>query len=136
AWGALRGLEREYRVTYRDSLTDSEKIVRGKWTGRINPGEPVYVSLEDGFAKRIGVTIGDKLTFNVQGAPLSTIVGSTRSVDWNRIQTNFLLIFPTGVLEDAPQFHVLLTKVPSNEVSANFQRTVVKTYPNISMVDL
>jgi putative ABC transport system permease protein len=132
----VRALEREYRVTYRDSLSDSEKILEGKWTGSVMPGKPVYVSLEDGFARRIGVTIGDKLTFNVQGAPLTAVVGSTRKVDWNRIQTNFLLIFPSGVLEEAPQFHVLLTRVASNEVSANFQRAIVKTYPNISMIDL
>lgn len=136
AWGAMRGLEREYRVTYRDSLSDSEEIVDGKWTGRAEPGKPVYVSLEDGYAKRIGVKIGDELTFNVQGAPLKALVGSTRKVDWNRIQTNFILIFPTGVLEDAPQFHVLLTQVPSNELSAKYQQAVVKTFPNISMIDL
>lgn len=134
--GALRGLEREYRVTYRDSLSDSEQITDGKWVGRAKPGGPVYVSLEEGFAKRIGVKIGDELKFNVQGAPVTTLVGSLRKVDWNRIQTNFLLIFPGGVLEEAPQFHVLLTRVPSNEVSAEFQRTVVRTFPNISMIDL
>ncbi|MHB1178362.1 MAG: ABC transporter permease [Daejeonella sp.] len=136
AGGILRGLEREYRVTYRDSLSDSEKIIGGKWTGNSVPGKPVYVSLEDGFARRIGVTVGDELTFNIQGAPLRALVGSIRKVDWNRIQTNFLLLFPAGVLEEAPKFHVLLTRVPSNEVSANFQRAVVKTYPNISMIDL
>ena len=133
---AKRALEREYRVTYRDSLSDSEKIVSGKWTGTAGSNQPVMVSLEDGFARRIDVKVGDKLTFNVQGAPLEAVVGSIRKVDWNRIQTNFLLIFPTGVLEDAPQFHVLLTQVPSNEVSANYQRAVVKAYPNISMIDL
>ncbi len=136
AWGAMRGLEREYRVTYRDSLSDSEKLVDGEWVGKAEPGKPVYVSLEDGYAKRIGVTIGDELMFNVQGAPLKAIVGSTRKVDWNRIQTNFILIFPTGVLEDAPQFHVLLTQVPSNEVSAQYQQAVVRNFPNISMIDL
>jgi len=136
AWGAMRGLEREYRVTYRDSLSDSEEIVDGKWIGRAEPGKPIYVSLEDGYAKRIGVKIGDELMFNVQGAPLKAIVGSTRKVDWNRIQTNFILIFPRGVLEDAPQFHVLLTQVPSNEISAKYQQAVVRTYPNISMIDL
>ncbi|MBM3400784.1 MAG: FtsX-like permease family protein [Bacteroidetes bacterium] len=136
ALGALRGLEREYRVTYRDSLSDSEGIVDGKWIGKAEPGKPVYVSLEDAYAKRIGVKIGDELTFNVQGAPLKALVGSTRKVDWNRIQTNFILIFPTGVLEDAPQFHVMLTQVSSNEMSAKYQQAVVKMFPNISMIDL
>jgi len=136
AWGAMRGLEREYRVTYRDSLSDSEEIIEGKWIGRAEPGKPVYVSIEDGYARRIGVKVGDELKFNVQGAPLKALVGSTRKVDWNRIQTNFILIFPAGVLEDAPQFHVLLTQVPSNEISAKYQQAVVRTFPNISMIDL
>lgn len=136
ALGAMRALEREYRVTYRDSLSDSEKLVDGEWIGKAEPGKPVYVSLEDGYAKRIGVEVGDELMFNVQGAPMKAIVGSTRKVDWNRIQTNFILIFPAGVLEDAPQFHVLLTQVPSNEVSAKYQQAVVRNFPNISMIDL
>lgn len=136
AWGAKRALDREYRVTYRDSLSDSEKIIDGKWSGTVSPNQIISISLEEGFARRIDVKIGDKLTFNVQGAPMETVVGSIRKVDWNRIQTNFLLIFPTGVLEDAPQFHVLLTRVPSNKISADFQRAVIKSYPNISMIDL
>ena len=136
ARSALRALNREYRVTYRDSLSDSEKITDGNWVGTAVVGKPVYISLEDGFAKRIGIKVGDKLDFNVQGAPVSTRVGSLRKVDWNRIQTNFLVIFPSGVLEDAPQFHVLLTRVPSNEASAGFQQAVVRAYPNISMIDL
>ena len=76
------------------------------------------------------------MVFNVQGTMLSTIVGSTREVDWNRVQTNFLVVFPTGVLEKAPQFHVLMTQVPSVEVSASFQQAVVRQFPNISIIDL
>lgn len=76
------------------------------------------------------------MTFNVQGTLMETIVGSYRKVDWNRVQTNFLIVFPTGVLEKAPQFHVLLTHVPDVTTSARFQQTLVKTYPNISVIDL
>ena len=53
-WGAMRALEREYRVTYRDSLSDSEELIDGKWIGKAEQGKPIYVSLEDGYAKRIG----------------------------------------------------------------------------------
>jgi putative ABC transport system permease protein len=52
------------------------------------------------------------------------------------VQTNFRVVFPTGVLEDAPQFHVLVTRVPSPEVSARFQQAIVKKYPNVSVIDL
>jgi putative ABC transport system permease protein len=132
---AMRALDREFRVTYRDSLSDSEEIIEGKWTGKLEAGKPIYVSIEDAYARRIGVKVGDELKFNVQGAPLKAIIGSTRKVDWNRIQTNFILIFPAGVLEAAPQFHVLLTQVPSDEVSAKYQQTIVRAFPNISILD-
>jgi putative ABC transport system permease protein len=127
---------REYRVTYRDSLTESEKITDGTWKGKANGSGIPEISMEQNFAKRSGVKLGDSLIFNVQGSLIQTIVGSFREVNWGGIQTNFLLVFPTGVLEDAPQFHVLLTKVPSQEVSAKFQQAVVKTYPNVSIIDL
>jgi putative ABC transport system permease protein len=129
--------EGELRVTYRDSLTDSEKIADGEWHPETVTGNnPVYISMEDGYARRIRVKIGDTIVFNVQGALVTTIIGSFRTVDWNRVQTNFRVVFPRGVLEDAPQFHVLITRVPSTEASAKFQREVVKAYPNVSIIDL
>jgi putative ABC transport system permease protein len=82
------------------------------------------------------VKIGDRIRFNVQGMPLYTIVGSLRKVDWGRVQPNFRVVFPRGVLETAPQFYVLITHVPGSEASARFQQAVVRRYPNISIIDL
>lgn len=92
--------------------------------------------MEDRYAKRIHVSLGDHIIFNVQGTLIPTVVGSFRQVNWQRVQTNFRVVFPTGVLEEAPQFHVLVTRVPSPEVSARFQQAVVKKYPNVSIIDL
>jgi putative ABC transport system permease protein len=127
----------EYRVTYRDSLIDSEKLTAGKWTGEVkSPADTVYVSVDEGFARRLGINIGDKLLFNVQGTLIPVVVGSFRQVEWNRVQTNFRVVFPKGVLEEAPQFYVLMTRLPSEQVSARFQQAVVKQFPNVSVIDL
>lgn len=126
---------REYRVTFRDTLINSEKLTEGKWTGTAN-GTTVPISMEQNYARRNKINIGDTLTFNVQGAMIPTVVGSLREVDWNRIQTNFLVVFPKGVLEEAPQFHVLLTRVPSPQSSARFQQAMVRQFPNVSIIDL
>lgn len=129
--------EWEFRVTYRDTLTSTEKITAGKLYGPVkSPDDVIYISMEDRYAKRIHVNLGDHIIFNVQGTLIPTVVGSLRQVDWQRVQTNFRVVFPTGVLEDAPQFHVLVTRVPSPEVSARFQQAVVKKYPNVSIIDL
>jgi putative ABC transport system permease protein len=128
---------REYRVTFRDTITGAEKVTKGKWQGNAAAqGGVVPISLEERFAERNDISVGDTMTFNVQGALIPTIVGSLRSVDWNRIQTNFLVVFPTGVLEAAPQFHVLMTRVPNKESAARFQQAVVRQFPNISIIDL
>ena len=131
-----RLFNREYRVTYRDSLTASEKVTEGTWTGNAKEAAIPAISIEQNFAKRSNVQIGDTLTFNVQGALMQTVVGSLREVNWKGIQTNFLVVFPKGLLETAPQFHVLLTRVPSQQASANFQQAMVKHYPNVSIIDL
>jgi putative ABC transport system permease protein len=127
---------REYRVTFRDTLIDSERLAKGEWHRNVEQDGTIYVSIEERFGERNGINIGDTMVFNVQGSIINTIVGSWRTVDWNRIQTNFLVVFPKGVLEDAPQFHVLLTRVPDKQASARFQQAVVRNFPNVSIIDL
>lgn len=130
-------LRREYRSTYRDSLTSTETIISGRFVGEAkNSSDSIWVSVEQDIADDLEVSLGDELIFDVQGVPITTYVGSIRTVDWRRVQPNFFIVFPTGVLDDAPQFHVLVTRVNSSEISANLQRSVVSKYANISSIDL
>lgn len=132
-----RILTREYRVTYRDSLTASEEIIDGAWVGTASlQDETIPVSLEKRMAESMSLSVGDRVAFNVQGAIMECRVGSIRKVDFQRVETNFVVVFPDGVLNKAPKFHVLLTRFDSPETSAAFQGTVVKTFPNISIIDL
>jgi len=127
---------REYSVTYREKLIASEKISDGEWVGTSKAGEPAHISISKGFAKSINANIGDELLFNVQGALIKTVVGSLREIEWNRVQTNFLVLFPEGVLEEAPQFNVLITKTNSTDYAARYQQAIVRNFPNISIIDL
>ncbi|WP_211660265.1 ABC transporter permease [Pedobacter nototheniae] len=126
----------EIRTTYQDTLTAAEKITAGSWIGKAETGKTIYISLDQIFADRIHVKLKDTILFNVQGMMIPTVVGSLREVNWSRLQTNFRVVFPTGVLEDAPQFYVLMTRIPSAEVSAQFQAAVVQDFPNVSVIDL
>ncbi len=130
-------LFREYRSTYRDYLFDSERLVAGEWTeGSWDGVEPVPVSFEKDIAQTLHVTLGDTVVFDVQGVSVATVVRSLREVDWQRIQPNFFVVFPPGVLESAPQFHVFTTRVNNAEQSARLQRELVVHFPNVSAVDL
>ncbi|RRQ47554.1 hypothetical protein DZC72_17370 [Maribacter algicola] len=129
-------LNHEFRVTYRDSLIGSEKLISGVFTKNMPPNGPVPISLADNVARDAQVVVGDTLLFNVQGMLMETVVGSIREVDWGRMQLNFSIVFPTGILENAPQFHVLTTNAPDKSSSANLQRELVKKFPNVSILDL
>jgi putative ABC transport system permease protein len=130
--------EREYRSTYRAQPSETENITAGKWVSHVNyqPGDTVPVSVEQDIAKDLGLTIGDSLVFDVQGVPIKARVASLREVDWKRFQTNFFIVFPTGVLEHAPKFNVLVSRVPTPAASARLQNAVVAKFPNVSALDL
>jgi putative ABC transport system permease protein len=129
-------LRREYRCTYREHLEDTETIVAGKWQERTEPASNPRVSVEDKIAQRLKVQVGDRLEFDLQGVPLVTEVGSLRKVEWERFTPNFFVVFPSGVLESAPQFHVFVTRAETDAMSARVQQAVVKQFPNVSVIDL
>jgi len=132
-----RFLNREYRVSYRDAPSDSETLIKGTWPKAVKDNkDSIFISLEEGIATELHAALGDEIDFNVQGVMMKTYVSSIRKVDWQRMSTNFLVMFPTGVLEKAPKFHVLLTRFDSTAQSANFQKAVVTQFPNISIIDL
>jgi len=127
---------REFRVTYRDTLIDSETITEGELVPVGARGDSIFVSLEKGFGEGNGLKIGDEVVFNVQGRPIKTYVGSFRDVKFNQVSTNFLVLFPAGVLEQAPKFHVLITKTKNDRQAADVQVQIVREFPNISIINL
>jgi putative ABC transport system permease protein len=130
-------LRREYRSTYRNHLETSEQLVSGKWPVQYDTSSGIIpISIEEDIAKDLEVKLGDEIEFDIQGVPMRTTIASMRKVDWRRMQPNFFVIFPNGVLEDAPAFRIMTTHVPDAKVSANMQRAIVQKYPNVSAIDM
>ena len=129
-------LNHEFRTTYRSAIIASEEIMEGEWTAVQTAEDQIKISISDNLAADANVTVGDSIVFNIQGMLMETIVGSIRKVDWGRMQLNFSIVFPKGVLESAPQFNVLTTYAPNEESSAILQRDLVAKFPNVSIIDL
>jgi putative ABC transport system permease protein len=130
-------LRREYRSTYRNRLSDTERIVAGAWPANADgASEVISISAEKGIADTLGVAVGDGLVFDVQGVRLPTRIASIREVEWQRVQPNFFFVFPGGVLESAPQFYAVVTRADTSELSGRLQRAVVEKFPNVSIIDV
>lgn len=130
-------LNREYRSTYRDSLTSTETLSEGNFIGEIDINQNIVpISVEAGLMEDLNASLGDTIIWDVQGIPITSYISSSRLVNWQTPQPNFFVVFPTGVLEPAPQFFATTVNTPSKEASLNLQRDVVIAYPNVSAIDV
>jgi putative ABC transport system permease protein len=131
-------VRREYRSSYRDSVAPSEKIVAGKWWTSDGPdADGIFeISLEQSLAEELGVSVGDTITWDVQGVRIRTRITSLREVEWTRFEPNFFVVFQPAALRDAPQSFVMLTRVNDDASRARAQRDAVLRFPNVSTIDL
>ncbi|HSC58744.1 MAG TPA: FtsX-like permease family protein [Gemmatimonadales bacterium] len=129
-------VRREFRSTYRDSIAGSERVTDGRWwhTGD-GARSPAPISIEEGLARELGVSVGDTIVWDVQGFDVPTRVANLRHVDWARFEPNFFVVFANGPIDRAPQTIVTLTRIEDPGARAALQRRVVEAYPNVSAID-
>lgn len=131
-----RGMGREYTVTYRDSLAENERVIDGAfWDG--SPSDHAEVSVEESVQSRLGLELGDTVSFDVLGRDVSAIVTSVRTVDWDDTRSGgFMFLFRPGVLDQAPHsFIAFLQGPPGADARARLQRDLVAGFPNVSVID-
>ncbi|MBZ7639933.1 ABC transporter permease [Klebsiella oxytoca] len=91
-------LNRELNLTWSRERPDHNPLVAGSW-----PPKAGEVSIEEGLAQRLGVKLGDSVTFTGDTQDFSAKVSSVRKVDWESLRPNFFFIFPQGALDGQPQ---------------------------------
>ncbi len=132
-------LTREYRSTFRDTVTSGEKVVEGKWFSSAaleGKSDTTEMSLEKDVAEELRVKLGDVVTWNVQGVEVPAKVTSLREVTWTRFEPNFFAVFASPALRSAPKQTVILANVAGATNIAELQRDIVTRYPNVSSIDL
>lgn len=140
--GGLWALRREYRSTYRSNLGPAERVTAGKWltpdTAKHGTADSdaVAISVEADLAAELGVTLGDRITWDVQGVAVHSVVTSLRVVNWARFEPNFFVVFAPGALERAPHSLVTLARVPDALARGRIQRRLAERAPNVTSVDL
>jgi len=128
---------REFAITYRSNMDESESIVSGNWWNEsVTDGIP-EVSVEEDMAKRLNVTPGDSLTFDISGRKLTARIQNIRRIDVRNSRTAFVFVFRPGSLESAPQTFAatVLKHVPATE-RQRLQRDILEKFPNVQVFDV
>jgi putative ABC transport system permease protein len=137
-------LTREQRITYGPRLPRGNRVVAGAFPSAApsaDAGPPPRppaaglggVSVEEGFARDLGVHVGSTLSLDVQGVPVDLAVTSVRTVDWRTFGINFFLFAEPGPLDAAPQQRIAVARLPAGDLTAAGAR-IVKAYPNVTVI--
>jgi putative ABC transport system permease protein len=126
--------EREFNLSWADTLPRGNRVTAGQWWDAGATGAASGVSLEDGIAETLGIKVGDELTYDVVGTRVSARVTSLRKVDWDSFRVNFFALFAPGVLDALPRTYIAAVRADTG--SSAWLTTLVREYPNVLVIDV
>jgi putative ABC transport system permease protein len=128
-------LQSDRGLTYTGEIPKGSKVVEGKWWGPDYDGPPL-VSFEKKLADGLGLKIGDEVVVNVLGRDISATIGNMRTVDWQSLGINFVLVFSPNAFKGAPHTHIAtLTEAhPDPAGDARIIRSVADAFPMVTSV--
>jgi putative ABC transport system permease protein len=130
---AQRLVEREFNLSWAQSLQSDNRIVAGSWWSGGTAGQP-QLSVEEGIASTLNIHLGDTLTYGVAGDTFRAKVVNLRKVDWDSFRVNFFVIAAPGLLERFPASYVTSFHVPGG--SEALLDDLVKSFPNFTVIDV
>lgn len=130
---AKRLVEREFNLSYMDTLPSHNQIAAGRWFTAGKRGE-AEASVEEGIAKTLGLKLGDRLTYDAGGEKFTARITSLRKLRWESMKINFYVVTPTWVLEKAPTSFVTAFRL--DPAAAPLLDRLVAAFPNLTVIDI
>jgi putative ABC transport system permease protein len=132
AW-ALQG---DRGITYANKPPEGSRIVAGEWWPADYQGQPL-VSLEKRIADGLGLSVGDRLTVNVLGRNIVAGVANLRTVDWQTLGINFVLVYSPNTFRGAPHTSIATLSYrtePADGAEAKLVQQLAATFPAVTVV--
>ena len=128
-------LQSDRGLTYTGEIPKGSKIVEGEWWGAAYDGPPL-VSIEKKIADGLRLKLGDEIVVNVLGRDIKASIGNMRTVDWQSLGINFVLVFSPNAFKGAPHTHIAtLTEThPDSAGDARIIKSVADAFPMVTSV--
>ena len=129
-------LDRELSLTALSNLPADNIILQGQYHGgqTFSDSDVLEVSVEEGVAQTLNLSLGDRVSFSIGGLPLEAIVTSIREVDWGNLSPNFYFIFPENSLDSF--FPLYMSFVESYSGIDQGLGELFAQIPTIAIIDL
>lgn len=128
---AERFVDRESNLSWGESPGPDNRVVAGRWWKEADAAE---VSVEVDFARDLGLTLDDRIEFDIAGERLEVVVTSLRSVQWDSFNPNFFMVFPPELMADYPRTYI--SSVYVDRARRGDVLELVRTYPSVTVIDI
>jgi putative ABC transport system permease protein len=128
-------LQSDRGLTYTGEIPKGSKVVEGEWWDAGYDGPPL-ISIEKKIADGLRLKIGDEIVVNVLGRDIPARISNMRTVDWQGLGINFVLVFSPNAFKGAPHTHVAtLTEThPDPSSDAQIIKAVATAFPMVTSV--
>ena len=129
-------LQSDRGITYGDEVPAGSRLIAGQWWTPDYQGPPL-VSLEKRIADGLGLALGDQVTVNVLGRNLTATVANLRTVDWQSLGINFVMVFSPATFRAAPHTHIATLTYPgggTSEEEAGLLKAMADAFPAVTTV--
>ena len=129
-------LQSDRGITYGDQVPAGSRLIAGQWWAPDYQGPPL-VSLEKRIADGVGLALGDQVTVNVLGRNLTATVANLRTVDWQSLGINFVMVFSPATFRAAPHTHIATLTYPgggTSEEEAGLLKAMADAFPAVTTV--
>ena len=129
-------LQSDRGLTYSGEIPGGSRVVEGEWWGPDYKGPPL-VSFEKKLADGLGLKLGDPVTVNVLGRPVTATIANMRTVDWESLGINFVLVYSPGAFAGAPYTHIATLTYPNGssiEQDDRLLKASAEAFPMVTTV--
>ena len=129
-------LQSDRGLTYTGDIPDGSRVVEGQWWGPGYDGPPL-VSFEKKLAAGLGLKLGDMVTVNVLGRNITARITNMRTVDWENLGINFVLVYSPSAFRGAPHTHIATLTYPKEstvEEEDRLMKAVANAFSTVTIV--
>ena len=129
-------LQSDRGITFTDTFPEGSTLVSGEWWPKDYSGPPL-VSFEKRAADGLGLKVGDKVSVNVLGRTIEAQIANLRTVEWESLGINFVMLFSPNTFRGAPHTILATLTYPgggNQKAEIDLQRTVAGEFPAITTV--
>jgi putative ABC transport system permease protein len=128
-------LQSDRGITYANDVPEGSRVVEGQWWAPGYQGSPL-VSMEKRIADGLGLKLGDELVVNVLGRNIAARIANLRTVDWQNLGINFVLVYSPGTFRGAPHTDLATLTYPAASAAdeAALLKAVAEAFPAVTTV--